>query len=163
MERDEFERKLRYRMCIPMALESLMICYAAIKLIERDIMKSWELLYYHYHSPGIGILVSIFIVLAAGFILPAAFTILSMRFKRFYRIYEALHFITGAAMLMFWLFNVYIGEIIDIYLIMDNFYYIVLGILADYAAAFLGLFFFLHSRICIYLFFMIRSPKKGAV
>ena len=162
MERDEYERKLRYRMFILTALESLMICYAAIRFIERDIIKRWELLYYHYHSPGIGILVSIFIVLAAGFILPAAFTLLSMRFKWFYRIYEALHFVIGAAMLMLYLFDVYIWEINQIYWMIDDFYYIVLGdIWIDNGAAVITLLVFLHSRICIYLLRMLKAPSKG--
>ena len=159
MEHNEYERKLRYRMCILTALESLLICCLAINSIEKNYIEKWELLHYHYHSPSK--LVYIFIVPAASFILPAAFTLLSVRFKWFYRIYESLHFILGTAMLMFWLFDVYIWEISEIYFIIDDFYYIILRELIDHAAAFLGLHFFLHSRICIYLVLMLKAPSKG--
>ena len=159
MERDEYERKLRYRMCILTALESLLICYAAIKYIERDIIERWELLHYHYHSPLK--FVYIFIVLKAGFILPAAFTLLSMRFKWFYRIYEALHFVSGTLMLMDYLFDVYLWDIRQIYWKIDGFYYFLFGdIWYDDAVAVCLLAVF-NFRICIYLLRMLKAPSKG--
>lgn len=161
MEHNEYERRLRYRMCILTALESLLICCLAINSIERNTIEKWELLHYHYHSPSK--LVYIFIAPAAGFILPAAFTLLSMRFKWFYRIYEALHFVSGTVMLMYRLFDVRIWKIIRIYWRMNDFYHFLFGDIWVNDVTAVCLLIILHSRICIYLFFMIRSPKKGAV
>ena len=159
MERDEYERKLRYRMCILTALESLLICCLAINSIEKNYIEKWELLHFHYHSPSK--LVYIFIAPAASFILPTAFTLLSMRFKWFYLIYEALHFISGTFMLMDYLFDVYIWDIRQIYWMIDGFYYFLFGDIWYNDAAAVCLLAVFNFRICIYLLRMLKAPKKG--
>ena len=99
--------------------------------------------------------------MAAGFILPAAFTLLSMRFRWFYLIYEALHFISGTLMLMDYLFDVYLWDIRPIYWKIDGFYYFLFGdIWYDDAVAVCLLAVF-NFRICIYLLLMLKAPEKG--
>lgn len=93
MDYNEYERHTRHKMCILMALETLLICTFMVWFSFVIVINDWQLLYYHENTPFDGILIPMLSIL------PIGCTILSIYRKWFYRIYEGLHCLIGILLL----------------------------------------------------------------
>ena len=90
MDHNEQEKRLRRKVCVFVALETLLLCLAAVlATYENTLMR----LYYHEYTPFES--VSVLMLFCA---VPVVCTILSMRFKVCYCIYEILHALLGMMM-----------------------------------------------------------------
>ena len=96
----EYERRIRHIMCIFLSLETLILCFIVIwscivnwdyGMVTRDLEEVLTRLRYHLITPD-RILNEDFWVFCIGSIVC---TILSIRFKWFYRFYEGLHCLGG--------------------------------------------------------------------
>ena len=94
MDYKEQERQLRHKMCVALALETLLMCLITIwmNLGVFDPGNTVIILYYH-EIPLDWILDTGFWIICFG---TTVLTALSIRFKWVYRIYEGLHILYGA-------------------------------------------------------------------
>lgn len=89
MDCKEQERRLRHKTCIFLALETLMLCMLAILLFVLS-DGSWTYLYFHEYT-----LSETLLEMAAVCAVPMLCTVLSMRSRIFYYVYEIFHGIVG--------------------------------------------------------------------
>ena len=107
---NEFEQRLRMKVCIFLALETLVICC----IMGVDALTGWKL-YLHETAPTS-------LIIPAGILI--GLTIASMRSRKIYVLYEKIHFIVGI-----WIFLTlwWKGELLKgllIFLILTSRYFI---------------------------------------
>ncbi|MCH5349414.1 MAG: hypothetical protein J1E40_08835 [Oscillospiraceae bacterium] len=89
MDLMEQEMVLRHKTCIFLALETLLLCALVILLFVLS-DGSWTYLYFHEYA-----LSETLLEVAAVCAVPVICTMLSMRFRIFYYVYEIFHGIVG--------------------------------------------------------------------
>ena len=91
MDYNEYERRLRHKMCILLGLETLTMCILIVLTTSKS---DWKLIYFHDD-----IFVSKTFLVMTAFV-PITFTILSIFFRGAYVAYEIIHCIIGGILLL---------------------------------------------------------------